>query len=180
MKNRKQIYKNLKSNKSILKPIRIIYYKNIKKEIKKLIEKIYLETKKPIMILGRNNKDINLILDNELKLNKDDTLTYTKNSNIKLYYLTVHKSKGLEEENVIIINMVDNILGFPNQIKDEEILRLVSKIKERYPYSEERRLFYVALTRTKNNVYLLTPFNNQSIFIKELKNYYKYIEKINI
>ena len=45
-------------------------------------------------------------------------------------------------------------------------------------YEEERRLFYVALTRTKNKVYLLTTKNKESIFIKELLKYHKYQIKI--
>ena len=50
--------------------------------------------------------------------------------------------------------------------------------KEKYLYSEERRLFYVGLTRTKNKVYLLTPIKNESIFISELKKDFK--DKINV
>ena len=175
MKNKKQIRKNLKSNKTLNKPIKIIYYSDIKKEFKKLIEEIYSKTNKEILILGRNNNDINLILDKDFKLDNDN-LIYLKNSNIKLTYLTTHKAKGLESNNVIIINLSNNYLGFPSKIKEDDILRLVTKSKEKYPYSEERRLFYVALTRTKNYVYLLVPRNNPSIFIKELeKDYYRYI-----
>ena len=81
----------------------------------------------------------------------------------------MHKSKGLEEENVIIINLENHYLGFPNKIKDDKVLRFVSNNFEKYPYSEERRLFYVALTRTKNYTYLLTPKNNKSIFISEIE-----------
>ena len=77
-----------------------------------------------------------------------------------------------------MINLENKINGFPNQIKDEKILRLVSPNFEKYPYSEERRLFYVALTRTKNYVYLLVPKNNESIFVKEIKKDYK--DKIKI
>ena len=95
-----------------------------------------------------------------------------------MYYLTIHKSKGLEEENVIMINLEDKLLGFPSKIEDSKLLRFVSKNKEKYPYSEERRLFYVSLTRTKNKVYLLTPLKNESIFVKELIKDYK--NKINI
>lgn len=73
--------------------------------------------------------------------------------------------------------MENNLLGFPNQIKDDKVLRFVSINPEKYPYSEERRLFYVALTRTKNYVYLLVPKKNQSVFIKELMiNYSKMIK----
>ena len=83
-------------------------------------------------------------------------------------YLTVHKSKGLEEENVIVLNMNNSYLGFPNKIVNNKILDYVLTIKDFYLYEEERRLFYVALTRTKNNVYLFCNKNNPSIFIKEL------------
>ena len=169
MKNPKQIKKNLHSTKCLDNPVKIIYYDSITMEFKKLIEEIYLQTNKPILVLGRNNKDINLILDSEITLVSGDKLVYKNNKNIDLHYMTVHKSKGLEEENVIIINMENNFLGFPNQIKDDKILRLVSRQFEKYPYSEERRLFYVALTRTKNYVYLLVPNKNKSIFITELE-----------
>ena len=91
----------------------------------------------------------------------------------------MHASKGLEEECIIIINLTDDILGIPNKIKDNNILIYVSKSYDKYPYEEERRLFYVGLTRTKNDVFLLVDKKNISIFIKELvKEYTKYIEFI--
>lgn len=169
MKNKKQIPKNLKSSKHLINPIQIIYYTDIRKTFSLLIEKIYNETKKPILVLGRNNKDIHQIVDKNFKVTESNQIIYKKNPNIFLYYMTTHKSKGLEEENVIIINLENKFLGFPNKIKDDEILRLVSKKFEKYPFSEERRLFYVALTRTKNYVYLLTPCKNQSVFVSELE-----------
>ena len=67
--------------------------------------------------------------------------------------MTVHKSKGLEYDNVIIINMKNELLGFPSQIKEPLYLNYINN--ETYQYAEERRLFYVALTRTKNKVYIL-------------------------
>lgn len=154
MRNKIQIKKNLVSSKHIEKPIVIVYTNNVNK----LID--YIGNN--IMLLGRNNNDINKYID-DINIYKDRNI----------YYLTVHKSKGLEEENVIILNVIDNKLGFPNKIKDDRILRLVSPVDNKFPYSEERRLFYVALTRTKNKVYLMTNKNNESIFIKELKIFYK-------
>lgn len=177
MKNPKQIRKKLKSNKNLDKPIRIVYYNNIKIKFKELVEKIYIETYTPILILGRNNNDINLVLDSDFKIDSDGSISYLKNKDIKLKYLTIHKSKGLEEENVIIINLSNNKLGLPSKIENEKVLRLVSPNIEKYLYSEERRLFYVALTRTKNYVYLLAP-KNCSIFVKELMNkkFKKYVK----
>ena len=81
--------------------------------------------------------------------------------------MSIHKSKGLEYDEVIILNFKDYFSGFPNKIEDDSVLHFL-KDKEEHLYAEERRLLYVALTRTKNNVYLLSPKYGKSIFIKEL------------
>ena len=147
-KNHNQIKKELLSNKHLKQPIKLIYYFNGKKAIENLIDKLK-DKYKDILILGRNNFDINSFLDE----------IYMQKNNIR--YLTVHSSKGLEADVVIIINLTNNIYGFPNKLlKDKENNIL---------YAEERRLFYVALTRTKNEVYLLTPFFGKSSFVKELR-----------
>lgn len=169
MKNSNQLRKNLKSSKRLNKPLVIVYYSNLIKSFENLILKIYYETKKPILILGRNNLDINKIVDNYIFIKFEDEIIYTKNRNIKLKYLTIHRSKGLEEENVIVLNMIDDKLGFPNKIKDEKILRFVSCKEDNFPFAEERRLFYVAITRTKNKTYLMTKKNKESIFVNEIK-----------
>jgi len=176
LKNYNQIKKNLKSNKHLEKPIRVVYYDNIKKQFLKLILKIYNDTNRSILLLGRNNNDVHMILSDELKLNEDGTIIYKLNPSIKMYYLTMHKSKGLEEENVVIINLENKLLGIPNKIKDDKILNLVNRSYDKFPYSEERRLFYVALTRTKNYVYLLVPNKGKSFFVKELLQNKKHIE----
>jgi len=164
MKNKRQLYKKLKSNKSIKKPIKIIYGNNLKKSLDKI-----LKNHKNVLILGRNNFDIN-------KYFKIDSKGHIKDN---IRYLTIHASKGLEEECVVIINLKDDILGIPNKIKDDKVLNYVTKNKDIYPFEEERRLFYVALTRTKSDVYLFVDKNNKSIFVKEIiKDYHKYIEYI--
>lgn len=168
MKNKSQIKKDLRSNKHIDYPIQIVYYKDIKNTFLNLVMDIYRKTQKPILVLGRNNKDIEMVLGNNFKIKENGKLICKINEKIELYYLTMHKSKGLEEENVIVINLEDKLLGFPSQIKEDKMLRFVNHSFDKYPYSEERRLFYVALTRTKNYVYLLTPRRGYSIFIREL------------
>lgn len=178
MKNKKQIYKKLRSSKSLDYPVQLIYYDDIESKFQELVTTIYENTKKPIMVLGRNNKDIELVLGRKFVQKEDSQIVYQENPNIFLYYLTAHKSKGLEEENVILINLTNQTLGFPSQIKEERVLRFVSRIAEQYPYSEERRLFYVALTRTKNYVYLLVPKKNPSIFVTELV--HDYPQMVNI
>ena len=90
--------------------------------------------------------------------------------------MTVHKSKGLESDNVIVLNLENKVDGFPSKILPSEFLMYFSG-DDNYAYAEERRLFYVALTRSKGKVVLLVKKDNPSIFIYELiKNYKKYIK----
>lgn len=158
MKNKNQIKKETICLKNINKPIKICFYKNKRTSIEKILK--YIDTK--YLILGRNNKDKDLF-------NVQDKP-----------FLTIHKSKGLEEDNIILINLTNNNNSLPSKIKNHKVINKIIKT-DYYPYEEERRLFYVALTRTRNNIYLLVPKSNYSIFIKELmKNYKNYIEYINI
>ena len=168
MKNKRQINKDLKSNKKLDKPIKIYYYKN-KNDFVKFLNFIYKKNKSNILVLSRNNFDINVFLNENLKQDNDN-LIIENNKNIKIRYLTAHRSKGLEEDNVVIINLNDDKLGFPSKITNDEIINFVLDKEDPYPYSEERRLFYVALTRTKNNVYLFLKKGYESIFVKELIN----------
>ena len=173
-KNKLQINKNLRSNKKLSKPIKLIYYKNQRKEFIKLLEYLYKMNKRNILVLIRNNNDIHKILSKELTI-EENIIKYKEDMYIK--FLTVHKSKGLEEEIVIMLNMVNDEWGFPNKIKDEKVLKYILPKKEKYKYAEERRLFYVALTRTKNEIYLLVDKEKQSIFVREIVNDNKnYIE----
>lgn len=158
MKNKNQIKKETICLKNINKPIKICFYKNKRTAIEKILK--YIDTK--YLILGRNNTDKDLF-------NVQDKP-----------FLTIHKSKGLEEDNIILINLTNNNNSLPSKIKHHKIINKIIKT-DYYPYEEERRLFYVALTRTRNNIYLLVPKSNYSIFIKELmKNYKNYIEYLNI
>ena len=144
-----------------------------------MIKYIYNNYNSKIYILGRNNFDINKLLDEKLFLN-DNKIILKEHEKIKIKYFTVHKSKGLEEENVILINVNDEKMGFPSKIQNDNIIKFVLKEDENYSYAEERRLFYVALTRTKNNVYIFCKKNKESIFVKELmSNYKNYIEILN-
>lgn len=178
MKNKSQMKKRLKSKKSIAKPIVVKELGDYKRDFKLLVQKIYEETKGEILVLGRNNRDYVPYLDSSFEY-KDGVIIYKDNRSINIKYLTAHKSKGLEAENVIILNLRDDTLGFPNQMKDDSILRFVTAESSRYPFDEERRLFYVALTRTKNKTYLLVPKKNPSPFVTELLEDYKNkIEKI--
>ena len=161
MKNKYQISKRLVSSKYEDKSINIVYYKDILEAYYKVVENI-----DNVLILGRNNNDISMINNGDYSYN---------DKNIR--YLTIHKSKGLEEDYVIILNLLDDTLGFPSKIKEYDIFKYIKR-KDKYKYEEERRVFYVALTRCRKKVFLFTIRNKESIFVKELLKDYKL--KINI
>lgn len=161
MKNKHQIYKKLSSNKHINRPI-IISYLNVYKILDLLVVKY-----KSILILGRNNIDINMFGRKEFIY-----------KNCRVRCMTIHSSKGLEDECVVLVNVIDDQLGLPSRIKNSKILNYVS-MSSTYQFDEERRLFYVGLTRTKNEVYILTKRGRESIFIRELRrDYCKHIRQI--
>ena len=164
MKNKSQINKNLYSNKHLNYPIIIIYYEDQKKVFLKLLEYLLKKGIKKILVLGRNRKDIYPILDNKINYN-NETYHY---QDLSFKYMTVHQSKGLEEDCVILIHLENSTMGFPNKLENDNVFRFLNTSKETFAYEEERRLFYVALTRTKNENYLLVPKNKESIFVKEL------------
>jgi len=88
--------------------------------------------------------------------------------NVQVEWKTIHASKGLEADYVIIHHMNNGNFGFPSEISDDPLLDLVIPENESYPYAEERRLLYVALTRAKRAVFGFYHPNSPSIFIREL------------
>lgn len=186
MKNQMQIKKDLKSNKSIKDPVILMSYDDsydkddkqhgpfyrLGEAIQHSLDDIVAknDTDKTVFLIGRYNfdgKNLSRLTDffywsnNKIKSKKYPTLDIT--------FMTAHSSKGLGGDNVIIINGKDDVLGFPSKIEDDPVMKLVIKDDESIDYEEERRLFYVALTRTKNRVYIITPQNNPSKFITEIK-----------
>ena len=160
--NPAQISKHIRSSKNQENPVRILYHINkIESTFEKVCNEILsLDKNAQVLILGRNNSDKDKI---------SWALSHLKrNTKLNLEFKTVHKSKGLEADFVILLNGDGGRGGFPNTIEDDKLLELVLGAKEQYPYAEERRLFYVALTRTRKIVYVLANKHTPSIFVKEI------------
>lgn len=182
MRNEKQEKKKLISKKrNNPNPINIVYYSLNPKSNKVL--KLYSiilriakrNPKSRILLLGRNNNDINEFTNKNAifqSFDYTDKIKCLQNPKLDMTFMTIHSSKGLEYDDVIILNFKDKLNGFPNKIEDDSVLHFL-KEKEKCPYAEERRLLYVALTRTLNDVYLLAPTYKESVFIEELSNKHK-------
>jgi len=131
---------------------------------------------KSILILGRYSFDINRIK------NEDSTFTIDKHTGsikyrafakerleIAAQFLTVHKSKGLEADIVIIINCNSGRFGFPSEMSDDPVLNLLLSEADQFENGEERRLFYVAMTRAKEKTIFIADISYKSKFIAELE-----------
>ena len=165
LKNKLQIKKNLisKNNSKIFK-YKKIYYKNTS-TLYCLLQKLDIKNN-TVLIISRNNYDINKYLTDKLKyINNEFIINNCIYTNIK--FMSIHKSKGLEADIVIILNLSMSTDGLPNS-KEINIYGKLKNYKEPIKYAEERRLFYVAMTRCKKELYIIVDSNNPSIFINEV------------
>ena len=85
----------------------------------------------------------------------------------KIELLTVHKSKGLEADYVILLQCNRDTYGFPSLVSDDPVLNYVLTKSDQFPYGEERRLFYVAITRAKIKTIVLYDRRFPSLFVDE-------------
>jgi DNA helicase-4 len=131
-----------------------------------------------VFFIGRYSFDAKLLSDSglfECRYNNVSgfvEVKYHKRTDLKMNFITAHKSKGLQADYIFIINNKKSRMGFPSKIQDAAILNLLLDNCDQYPYAEERRLFYVALTRAKKKAFLVTVKNQESEFAMELKERY--------
>lgn len=88
--------------------------------------------------------------------------------NIDVSGFSFHRSKGMEADYTILLDVSEGDYGVPSRIEDDELLNLVIPRPETFQYAEERRLFYVALTRASRGTFLLYNDSNPSRYISEL------------
>ncbi len=148
-------------------PVTIIHTTNVAQALNNYLNRLSAEltanrssepsdtTRPTVQILGRYQFDRTL-------------MPPTVPSNLQVEFRTAHASKGLEADYVVIPNMLSGAHGFPSDIQDDPLLDLVMATPDTYPRAEERRLFYVALTRAKRRVVLITQTGRESSFITEL------------
>lgn len=121
---------------------------------------------KSIFLLGRYSFD-DYYLSFTFKSIKRGNKFYYIINNREIEFLTVHKSKGLEADYAIILQCNNDTFGFPSIIGDDPILNHVLSRSDNFPFGEERRLFYVAITRAKEKTIVLYDKRYPSIFVTE-------------
>lgn len=121
---------------------------------------------KSVFLLGRYSFD-DYYLSFMYKFVKEGNRFFYIIGDRKIEFLTVHKSKGLEADYVIILQCNKDTYGFPSLVSDDPVLNYVLTKSDQYPYGEERRLFYVAITRAKVKTYILYDRRFPSVFVDE-------------
>ncbi len=142
--------------------------------IEQLVSSIPLD--KSIFLLGRYSFD-DYYLSYRYQSTKEGDRFYYFVGNRKIEFLTAHKSKGLEADYVIILQCNKDTYGFPSLVSDDPVLNYVLTRSDQYPYGEERRLFYVAITRAKIKTFVLYDKRFPSVFVDEFLHPEKITEK---
>ncbi len=141
-----------------------------------------LPYKSTVFLIGRYSFDNKMLEDNpELSYKYDNRnslqkVIYSRRVDLDISYITAHKSKGLQADYVFILNNKNGRMGFPSKIQDSPVLDLLLENSDPFPDAEERRLFYVAMTRAKKKVILVTLKDRESDFLRELHD--KYAEEM--
>jgi DNA helicase-4 len=162
-KNPNQIRKRLLTKEKAEKQtVKVIFSESESDSIERVLEDINSRSLKKgsVFIMGRYNyqEPENL---GELR---------GKFPRLSIRFITAHSSKGTEADYVILVGMKCGVYGFPCQIVDDPLLDLVLAKADDFPNAEERRLFYVAVTRARREVYLLADRSNASEFVTEILN----------
>ena len=135
------------------------YYNN--ENLKKVLDLVpRAERGKGVFILGRKNREIEAVSPRDLMAYRDD---------LKISKATIHKSKGLEEDIVIILGMDSGMKGFPNYGGEDPLISVFLPPSDSYLNSEDRRVMYVAMTRAREKIFLVNQSVQPSSFTGEVK-----------
>ena len=127
-------------------------------EVKRLFQKGY--QKEDILFLYRRSKMYNDYYNRFMK------------ERLYVQYRTIHAAKGLEAKAVFIIGLTQGYGGFPDVWLEDRIFQVVKPTQHDLLMEEERRLFYVAITRAKDLLYLITEKGNESSFLSEIPEHF--------
>lgn len=195
LQNPRQIPKKMRSTngkKTIEPAYQIIYSTNAADALAQALDDIIQRHKAvqtnnnpaapKIMVIGRTKFDNNNwkqiqgdttrfeVSSEEGELN-NRKITYLPHRDYDILFITAHSTKGLQADYVVVLNGADGKFDFPSQVQDDRVMQLLMRKSENFPFAEERRLFYVAMTRAKKRTYFVSRQDKPSVFIREIAPY---------
>ena len=179
-KNRRQYRKKIKNFHEKKAKIRLVKVKNNKEEIKFVLRKIREFVRMPDgHECARMRKKADKKLISRLRARENKIMIIGRNWKVlapyierldetKIFITTIHGAKGMEKDIVFIVGLHAGRHGFPHVKEDYEIMKVVRDAGIGERLAEERRCFYVAVTRAKKVLYLMTVKDKESRFVREI------------
>ena len=166
-RNKSQIQKDIHSFSSEMKT-ELEFYSYDRRDYCNTIGQLVasIPSDKSIFLLGRYSFDDYYLSFMYQSIKEGNRFFYVIGGR-KIEFLTVHKSKGLEADYVILLQCNKDTYGFPSLVSDDPVLNYVLTKSDQFPYGEERRLFYVAITRAKMKTLVLYDKRFPSVFVDE-------------
>lgn len=147
---------------------RLLFYEYDRYTHAYLVEQLVrnIPTDKSVFLLGRYSFDDYHISTAFPSVKRGSKFCYVIGGR-EVEFLTVHRSKGLEADYVILLQCNNDVFGFPSTISDDSVLHYVLSKSDKFSFGEERRLFYVAITRAKVATLVLYDKKSPSAFVTE-------------
>lgn len=166
-RNKAQIQKDIHSFNSEMKT-ELEFYSYDRRDYCNMIGQLVasIPSDKSIFLLGRYSFDDYYLSFMYQSIKEGNRFFYVIGGR-KIEFLTIHKSKGLEADYVILLQCNKDTYGFPSLVSDDPVLNYVLTKSDQFPYGEERRLFYVAITRAKMKTFVLYDKRFPSVFVDE-------------
>lgn len=150
--------------------LKTLYYNSLEDQRKMVASVLsYIPNNQSVYLLGRYSFDVDVLKSDMFDVFMKGTKTFVRHNGKEYPYLTAHQSKGLEADHVLLINCNSGAYGFPSTISDDPILSRVLSENDHFEFGEERRLFYVAITRGKRITYVFYDKKHPSTFVTEIE-----------
>jgi DNA helicase-4 len=161
MQNPEQYKKRINAHQQVDKP-QVILLSSEKKTLNSRIGQLITQIK-------TNDQHASIAVLARYKYLLDEAKSQLASTNIgNIHYWTFHGAKGLEADYCLIVGLFGGKNGFPNENNGDELVEALLPTVDGYKNSEERRLFYVAITRAKKQAFLIADAKQPSEFVEEL------------
>ena len=146
-------------------------YKNntdLQSLIERMVQRVPVD--KTVYIISRYTYDISALVSPNIQMSYDtnNDMAILTIAGRQVKFMTIHGSKGLEADYIFILNCNSGLYGFPSLVSDDPVLDYVLSDPEHFEYAEERRVFYVGITRAKVHTVILYNNDTPSPFVIEM------------
>lgn len=173
--NRLQVRKNVHASTRGRTPIAVVFSEEKDSDVaalERIIDTVGVEVlaQKSVQIISRYNHDIERLRSPGIIITSLENETYAINwrNELRFEFCSMHKSKGITRDIVIVLNMSSRATGMPATKPLNPLIDALLAPEEDFAYAEERRLFYVAITRARDQTFLIADAKHPSLFVLEI------------